>query len=154
MIYQKQTELQTVQRATFYLVAISSTSILNLSKRQKQGFEKHQHLSSSLQLFPYVNKKGKTVIGPCGKKLAKEINIYAHARLLSCIWFSVNPWTIAQQAPLSMKFSRQEYWSRLPFLPPGDLPDPEIELRSPVAPALAGGSLTAKPPGKPSEHIY
>lgn len=51
----------------------------------KQGFEKHQHLSSSLQLFPYVNKKGKTAIGPCGKKLAKEMNICAHARLLSCI---------------------------------------------------------------------
>ena len=48
------------------------------------------------------------------------------------------PWTIAPQAPLSMGFSRQEYWSRLAFLPPGDLPDPGIK---PVFPALQVGSL-------------
>ena len=40
------------------------------------------------------------------------------------------PWTVARQAPLSMEFSRQEYWSGLPFLPPGDLPDPGIEPKS------------------------
>ena len=43
----------------------------------------------------------------------------------------VTPWTAAYQAPLSMGFSRQEYWSELPFPSPGDLPDPEIESRSP-----------------------
>ena len=41
----------------------------------------------------------------------------------------MTPWTVAHQAPLSLEFSRQEYWSRLPFPPPGDLPDPEIELK-------------------------
>ena len=41
-------------------------------------------------------------------------------------------WTVAHQAPLSMEFSRQEYWSGLPFLSPVDIPDPEIELRSPA----------------------
>ena len=56
------------------------------------------------------------------------------------------PWTIACQAPLSMGFSRQKYWSGLPFLPPGDLPDPEIK---PKSPALAGGFFTTEPPGKP-----
>ena len=42
------------------------------------------------------------------------------------------PWTVARQAPLSMGFSRQEYWSGVPFPPPGDLPDPGIKPRSPA----------------------
>ena len=62
---------------------------------------------------------------------------------------SATPWTIAHQAPLSMGFSRQEYWSGLPCPPPGDLPHPGIEPRSP---ALQADSLTAEPPGKPSKH--
>ena len=48
------------------------------------------------------------------------------------------PWTVAHQAPLSMGFSRQEYWSGLPFPPPGDLPDPGIKL---LSPALLADSL-------------
>ena len=55
-------------------------------------------------------------------------------------------WTVAHQAPPSMGFSRQEYWSGLPFPSPGDLPDPGIEPRSP---ALQGDALTSEPPGKP-----
>ena len=51
-------------------------------------------------------------------------------------------WTIALQAPLSMGFPRQEYWSGLPFPSPGDLPDPGIESVTLVSPALAGGFLT------------
>ena len=47
------------------------------------------------------------------------------------------PWSVAHQAPLSMEFSRQEYWSGLPCPPPGDLPDPEIELVSLMSLALA-----------------
>ena len=58
----------------------------------------------------------------------------------------VSPWTVGRQAPLSMKFSRHEYWSGLPFPTPGDLPNPEIE---PVSPALAGEFFTTQPPGKP-----
>ena len=57
----------------------------------------------------------------------------------------VTPWTITHQAPLSMRFSRQEYWSGLPFPPPGDLPDPETEL---ISPTLAGELFTIEPPGK------
>ena len=52
------------------------------------------------------------------------------------------PWTVARQAPLSMGFSRQEYWSGLPSL--GDLPDPGIE---PGSPALQAASLPSEPPG-------
>ena len=59
---------------------------------------------------------------------------------------SVSSWTVADQAPLSMGFSRQEYWSGLPFSPPGDLPDPGIE---PWSPALWADALPSKPPGKP-----
>ena len=55
------------------------------------------------------------------------------------------PWTVARQAPLSMGFSRQEYWSGLPFHSPGDLPDPGIE---PTSPALQADSLPSEPPGK------
>ena len=54
---------------------------------------------------------------------------------------SVTSWTIACQSPLSMEFSRQEYWSELPFPPPGDLPDPRMEPASLMSPALAVGSL-------------
>jgi len=57
--------------------------------------------------------------------------------------------TVAHQAPLSMGFSRQEYWSGLPF-PPGDLPNPGIEPASPVSPA--GGFFTAEPPGVVTHH--
>ena len=58
----------------------------------------------------------------------------------------VTPWTVAHQAPLSMGFPRQEYWSGFPFPSPGDLPYPGIEPRSP---ALAGRFFTTEPPGKP-----
>ena len=59
------------------------------------------------------------------------------------------PWTVALQAPLSMGFSRQEYWGGLPFPPPGDLPSPGIEPVSPAAPILSGRFSTTEPPGKP-----
>ena len=55
------------------------------------------------------------------------------------------PWTVARQAPLSMEFPRQEYWSGLPFLSLGDLPDSGIE---PVSPTLTDGFFTTEPPEK------
>ena len=66
---------------------------------------------------------------------------------LSHVQLFVTPWTVAHQAPLSLGFSRQEYWSGLPFPPPEDLPDPGIEAASLVSPALAGGFFTTVPPG-------
>ena len=56
----------------------------------------------------------------------------------SVVFDSATPWTVAHQAPLSMGFSRQEYWSGLPCPPPGDLPDPGIKPASLESPALAG----------------
>ena len=64
---------------------------------------------------------------------------------LSVLSESATPSTVAHQAPLSKGFSRQEYWSGLPFPSPGDLPDPGIE---PTFPALQADSLLSEPPGK------
>ena len=66
-------------------------------------------------------------------------------QLLSCVQLFATPWTVACQTPLSMEFSRQEYWSGLPFPSPGDPPDPEIESGSPV---YAVRFFTTVPPGK------
>ena len=62
----------------------------------------------------------------------------------SSVWFFVTPQTVARQAPLSMGFSRQEYWGSLPFPPPGDLPNPEIKPTSPASCALASGFFTTE----------
>ena len=59
----------------------------------------------------------------------------------------MTPWTVAHQSPLSMGFSRQDYWSELPFPSPGDLPNPGIKPRSPE---LRADSLPSEPSGKPS----
>ena len=68
------------------------------------------------------------------------------------------PWAVARQAPLSMGFPRQEYWSGLPFPPAGDLPDSGIEPVSPASPALTGGFIviifTAEPPQKAKERHH
>ena len=76
---------------------------------------------------------------PREKILKTKIAMLSHVQLFT------TPWTVARQAPLSMGFSRQEYWSGLPCPPPGDLPNPGIKPRSP---ALHSDSLPPKPPGK------
>ena len=65
---------------------------------------------------------------------------FIHVQLFATLW------TVAHQAPLSMGFPRQEYWSGLTFPPPRDLPDPVIK---PMSSALGGGFFTAELPGKP-----
>ena len=70
--------------------------------------------------------------------------VFNHVQLFA------TPWTVAHQAPLSVGFSRQEYWSRLPFPPRGDLPDPGIEPSSPKSPALQADSLPLSHWGTPS----
>ena len=73
------------------------------------------------------------------KKVKVKVKSLSHVRLFA------TPWTVAHQAPPSMGFSRQEYWSGLPLPSPGDLPDPGIKPRSPASQADA---LTSEPPGK------
>ena len=63
---------------------------------------------------------------------------------LSRARLSATPWTVAHQAPLSTGFSKQEHWSGLPCPPPGDLPDPGIELMSSLSPALQEDSLPSE----------
>ena len=70
--------------------------------------------------------------------------------VLSCVRLSATPWPVAHQAPLSMKSSKQAYWSGLPFPTPGDFPNPGIEPVSLASPALAGRFFTSVPPGKPT----
>ena len=82
------------------------------------------------------------ILSPC------LFNLYAkwsEVKSLSRVWLFVTPWTVAHQAPLSIEFSRQEYWSGLPFLPPGDIHNPGIEPRSPT---LQSDTLPSEPPGK------
>ena len=67
---------------------------------------------------------------------------------------SETQWNIVRQAPQSMEFSRQEYWIGFPFPPPGDLPEPGIQLESLMAPALVAGFSTTEPPGKPHNAGY
>ena len=69
--------------------------------------------------------------------------VFSHVQL-----FAV-PWTVAHKAPLSMRLSRQEYWTGLPFPSPGDLPDWGIQPTAAVSSALAGRLFTTEPPGKP-----
>ena len=71
---------------------------------------------------------------------------FNEVKLLSHVWLFAIRWTIAYQVPPSMEFSRQEYWSGLPFPSPGDLPNPGIEPRSPT---LQADTLPSEPPGKP-----
>ena len=66
--------------------------------------------------------------------------LFSAKSVQSCLF--VTPWTVAHQAPLSMGFSRQEYWSGLPYSYPRDLPDPGTEASSPKSAALAGGFFT------------
>ena len=75
--------------------------------------------------------------------MVSEVKSLSHVQLFATLW------TVAHQASPSMGFSRQEYWSGLPFPSPGDLPDPRIE---PMSPALQADPLTSEPPGKPSHH--
>ena len=74
----------------------------------------------------------------------KKVKSFSHVRLFA------TPWTVAYQAPLSMEFSRQEWWNGLLFPSPGDLPNPGIE---PGSPALQANALPSEPPGKPGMSI-
>ena len=80
-------------------------------------------------------------------KLPTNMNMSTNMKSLSPAGLFETPWTVAYQAPQSMEFSRQEYWSGLPFPSPGDLPNPEIEPRSP---AFQADALPSEPLWKPT----
>ena len=80
--------------------------------------------------------------------LPSQYLVCACVKSLSCVQLFATPWTVALQAPVSMGFSRQEYWSGLPFPPPGDLPNPGSEPTSLTSPALASRFFTTSNTGK------
>ena len=84
-------------------------------------------------------KLGKLYIYPHAKNDVSEVKSLSRVRLF------VTPWAVGHEAPLSMGFSRQEYWSGLPHPSPGDLPEPGIE---PGSSASQAGALPSEPPGK------
>ena len=90
------------------------------------------------------------------KHYVKSImHVWVHAKSLSHVPLFATLWTIVCQTPLSMGFSRQEYWNGLLFPPPGDLPDPGIKPMSLTSPALAGRFFfPLVPPGKPLHYAY
>ena len=122
-----------------------------VSERQKPKFSPVSLSLDRSELLKKVRNPRKnqgedlSVSSEIKKKKKPECAIY-HAccvlSCLSCIWLLVIPWTVAHQAPLSMEFSRQEYWSGLHCPPPGDLPDLGIEPTSLTSPALAGRFFT------------
>ena len=85
----------------------------------------------------------------CGSLDGRQFGGRMHAYVLSCVQLFATPWTIACQAPLSMGRSKQEYWSGLPFPPPGNLPNTGVKPASLVSPALASRFFTAESLGSP-----
>ena len=92
-----------------------------------------------------MRKKAKLYNGGNSLQPVMLEKLYVKVKSLSCVRLFMTPWTVAYQAPPFMGFSRQGYWSGLPFPSPGDLPDPGI---TPGSPALWAGTLPSKPPGK------
>ena len=85
--------------------------------------------------------------------LYNAIQHTAQTQSLSRVQLFAAPWTVAHQPPLAMEFSRQEYWSGLPFPSLGDIPDPGIEPTCAAPPVLAGKFFTTtEPPGKSFDH--
>ena len=82
--------------------------------------------------------------------IVPRVNLNIKVLFLSCVLLFATLWTIVCQTPLSMEFSRQEYWNRLPFSSSGDLPYPGIKPRSS---ALQADSLPSEPPGKSNFNI-
>ena len=94
----------------------------------------------TVKIFGIVNKAVVNVF----LELAYFFYNPVKVKSLSCVQLFATPWTLAHQAPSSMVFSRQEYWSGLPFPSPRDLPNPGIK---PQSPALQADALPAEPPG-------
>ena len=88
------------------------------------------------------------------QKIIWELLIHEVRLVLSRVQLFVVSWRVARQAPLSMEFSRQKYWSGLPFPLPGDLPNPGIKLASLASPALVDWFFTTVPSGKPIHEEY
>ena len=97
---------------------------------------------------PGINYSGKEYEKECTTCTTESLRCTvetAYMCLLSNVRLFSTPWTVPSEAPLSMEFFRQEYWSGLPFTPPENLPHPGIEPESPVSPVLVGTFFTMAP---------
>ena len=120
---------------------------LPLGKQWAQQGSHQKSLSPALKPQPdTISYQKKSYRDLLGTHLHLCVHRMLTAQLLSHVRLYATPWNVAHQAPLSMEFSRQEYWSGLPFPSPGDLLPPGIE---PASPALAGRFFTTEPPEKP-----
>ena len=106
-----------------------------------------KYTNSSFTSIFKNNRKSIQNIGRRSTQIFSQRHM-AKVKFLSRVRLFATPWTVAYQAPLSMGFSRQQYWSGLPCPSPGDLPDPGIKPRSP---ALQTDALPSQPPGKSKE---
>ena len=140
---------------------VSSSQVETLCSIPAPAPDLHHLLSVSKDLTPLeTSEKWKTTgfargdwLTPLGMMPLKSIHVVSHERESvnhSVMSDSLPPHTIVHQAPLSMGFSRQEYWSGLPFPSPGHLPNPWIK---PGSPALRADSLPSEPPGKTLLHL-
>ena len=124
-----------------------ATQIFKHKGKAKYGywvFPTKEFISAIICLFIMLVIAGSY---PCQQVYNPSVFVLSH---FSRVRLCVTQWTVAHQAPLSMGFSRQEYWSGLSFLPPGDIPHPGFEPASLISPALAAGFLPLVPPGKPN----
>ena len=115
------------------------------------GRHKHPVITESTGHYQ-CNYRGRMFSNNGGIGIGEGSPKNPHQLPVVCVFSRVQlfetPWTVACQAPPSMEFSRQEYWSRLPFPSAVDLPNIGTEPVSPKSPTLAGGSFTTEPPGK------
>ena len=102
---------------------------------------RHNRATEHARLFKSEPQKGSISPPPLLQSTSSPL-VCMCAKLLQSCPTLCNPWTVARQASLSMGFSRQEYWSGLPCTPPGDIPDPKIELTSARSPVLASRFFT------------
>ena len=98
--------------------------------------DKWTYLAQEAERLKEVLWGCRTVVGPSAASRGCVLSCFSHVQLF------VIPWTVAFQAPLFMEFSRENYWSRLPFPTPGDLRDPGIKPTSLTSPASARGFFT------------
>ena len=115
--------------------------------KHNPGLDKEVFYDYSTQ-SPNLNKIGKNKAWQGCFKYSVCACVFSY---FSHVWLCATLWTVACQAPLSMGFSRQEYWSGLPCPPAGDLPNPEIKpMASPASSAMQANSLPLSHPGSPS----
>ena len=146
----KQGEIFLMQNNSIFTLALSSFLYYVLIVEFQWGYETLQYFGKWKVGSKITSWSSGSVSGTVYFDSMISFTLVCVLSRFSCVWLFETPWTAAPQTPLFRGFSKQEYWSRLPCPPPGDLPDPGIEPMSLMSPALADGFFTLALPGKPS----